>query len=118
MRRDPRVLLMAVVESADAIADAVDGIRFDDYCDSRLIRAAVEREFITIGEALNNLSWVDSDVFVRIDQAVRIISFRNKLTHEYDRVDDALVWGVIQNNLPTLLKQCTQLLRDLEAETT
>ena len=55
MRRDSRVLLMAVVESADAITDAADGIRFDDYCNSRLIRAAVEREFITIGEALNNL---------------------------------------------------------------
>lgn len=76
MRRDSRVLLMAVVESADAIADAVEGIGFDDYCNSRLIRAAVEREFITIGEALNNLSRVDSDLFARIDQAVRIISFR------------------------------------------
>jgi hypothetical protein len=48
MRRDSRVLLMAVVESADAITDAADGIRFDDYCNSRLIRADVEREFITI----------------------------------------------------------------------
>jgi len=38
MQRDTSVLLMTVVESADAIADAVD------------------REFITIGEALNNLS--------------------------------------------------------------
>jgi len=70
MRRDSRVLLMAVVESADAIADAVNGVSFDDYCNSRLIRAAVEREFITIGEALNNLSRVDSGVFARIDQAV------------------------------------------------
>jgi len=76
MRRDCRVLLMAVVESADAINEAVEGIGFDDYCNSRLIRAAVEREFITIGEALNNLSRVDSDLFARIDQAVRIISFR------------------------------------------
>lgn len=59
MRRDPRVLLMTVVESADAIAVAVGAISFDDYCNSRLIRAAVEREFITIGEALNNLSRVD-----------------------------------------------------------
>lgn len=87
MRRDSRVLLMAVVESADAIADAVKGVSFDDYCNSRLIRAAVEREFITIGEALNNLSRVDRDLFARIDQAARIISLRNKLTHDYDRVD-------------------------------
>ena len=48
MPRDSRVLLMAVVESADAIADAVEGVSFDAYCNSRLIRAAVEREFITI----------------------------------------------------------------------
>jgi len=116
MRRDSRVLLMAVVESADAIADAADGISFDDYCNSRLIRAAVEREFITIGEALNNLSRVDSDVFARIDQAVRIISFRNKLTHEYDRVDDALVWGVIQKSLFPLRATCAALIDSLQHE--
>jgi hypothetical protein len=32
------------------------GISLDDYCNSRLFRSAVEREFINIGEALNNLS--------------------------------------------------------------
>ena len=116
MRRDPRVLLMTVVESADAIAVAVGAISFDDYCNSRLIRAAVEREFIAIGEALNNLSRVDSDVFVRIDQAVRIISFRNKLTHEYDRVDDVLVWGVIQKSLSPLRATCSALIDSLQRD--
>ena len=113
MRRDSRVLLMAVVESADAIADAVAAIRFNDYCNSRLIRAAVEREFITIGEALNNLSRIDCGLFARIDQAPRIISFRNKLTHEYDRVDDALVWGVIQKSLSPLRATCSALIDSL-----
>jgi uncharacterized protein with HEPN domain len=107
---------MAVVDSADAIADAVKAIRFDDYCNSRLIRAAVEREFITIGEALNNLSRVDNDLFDRIDQAGRIISFRNKLTHEYDRVDDALVWGVIQKSLVPLRATCAALIDRLQRE--
>ena len=116
MRRDSRVLLMAVVESADAIAEAVEAISFDDYCNSRLIRAAVEREFITIGEALNNLSRVDNDLFARIDQAVRIISFRNKLTHEYDRVDDALVWGVVQKSLAPLRAPCAALIDRLQRE--
>jgi uncharacterized protein with HEPN domain len=78
-----------------------------------LIRAAVEREFITIGEALNNLSRVDSDLFACIDQAERIISFRNKLTHEYDRVDDALVWGVIQKSLFPLRAICSDLIDSL-----
>jgi hypothetical protein len=56
----------------------------------------------------------DGDLFARIDQAAQIISFRNKLTHEYVTINDQLVWGVIQNNLPVLLEQCTQLLSDLE----
>jgi uncharacterized protein with HEPN domain len=116
MRRDARVLLMTVVDSADAIADAVVAISFDNYCKSRLIRAAVEREFITIGEALNNLSRIDSVLFTSIDDAPRIISFRNKLTHEYDRVDDALVWGVIQKSLSPLRAICSDLMDNLQRE--
>jgi uncharacterized protein with HEPN domain len=98
MQRDTSVLLMTVVESADAIADAV------------------EREFITIGEALNNLSRIDSGLFACIQQAPRIISFRNKLTHEYDRVDDSLVWGVIHKSLPPLRAICSDLIDNLPQE--
>ena len=93
---------------------AVDGINLDDYCNSRLIRSSVEREFTIIGEALSQLSRQDGHLFTQIDQAPQIISFRNKLTHEYVTINDQLVWGVIQNNLPVLLEQCTQLLSDLE----
>ena len=93
---------------------AVDGINLDDYCNSRLIRSSVEGEFTIIGEALSQLSRRDGDLFAQIDQAPQIISFRNKLTHEYVTINDQLVWGVIQNNLPVLLEQCTQLLSDLE----
>lgn len=97
MQRDI-VLLMTVIESADAIADAV------------------EREFITIGEALNNLSRIDSGLFACIQQALRIISFRNKLTHEYDRVDDSLFWGVIHKSLPPLRAICSDLIDNLPQE--
>jgi uncharacterized protein with HEPN domain len=116
MQRDTSVLLMTVVESADAIADAVEGISFDNYCNSRLIRAAVDREFITIGEAFNNLSRIDSGLFACIQQAPRIISFRNKLTHEYDRVDDSLVWGVIHKSLFPLRAICSDLIDNLPQE--
>ena len=114
MKRDPRAFLSDVIEAGHAIQQAVDGINLDDYCNSRLIRSSVEREFTIIGEALSQLSRRDGYLFAQIDQAPQIISFRNKLTHEYVTINDQLVWGVIQNNLPVLLEQCTQLLSDLE----
>ena len=59
MKRDPRAFLSDVIEAGQAILQAVDGINLDDYCSSRLIRSSVEREFITIGEALTHLSQRD-----------------------------------------------------------
>lgn len=114
MKRDPRAFLSDVIEAGHAIQQAVAGINLDDYCNSRLIRSSVEREFTIIGEALSQLSRRDEDLFAQIDQAPQIISFRNKLTHEYVTINDQLVWGVIQDNLGALLEQCTQLLSDLD----
>ena len=116
MKRDSRAFLSDVIVAGQAIQQAVAGISLDDYCNSRLIRSSVEREFTIIGEALNQLSQRDENQFAQIDQAPQIISFRNKLTHEYAIINDRLVWGVIQTNLPALLKQCNQLLSDLGGE--
>lgn len=110
MKRDPRAFLVDIVDAADAILDAVQGISLDDYCNSRLIRSTVEREFTIIGEALNNHSRVEPEWFTTIEQAPRIIGFRNELTHEYDKVDNAVVWGVIQGSLQPLRAACLALL--------
>ena len=107
---------MDVVEAADAILDAVNGIDLDVYCNSRLIRSSVEREFIIIGEALTNLSRLNGELFFKIENAPRIISFRNKLTHEYSNISNQLVWGVIKTNLPMLVGQCNQLMERLNRE--
>ncbi|MCS5698889.1 DUF86 domain-containing protein [Cyanobium sp. FGCU-52] len=116
MKRDPRAFLSDVIDAARAIQMAVDGISLDDYRKSRLIRSSVEREFIIIGEALTQLSGREVGLFEQINQAPQIISFRNKLTHEYVTINDQLVWGVIQGNLPALLEQCTQLLLNLDGD--
>lgn len=116
MKRDPRAFLSDVIEAGQAILQAVDGISLDDYSNSRLIRSSVEREFITIGEALTQLSQLDEALFREIEPAPQIISFRNKLTHEYITINNQLVWGVIQANLPALIDQCRRLLDRLDRE--
>ena len=68
MTRDPRAYLADVIEAGTAIQDAVSAISFDDYCGSRLIRSAVEREFMIIGEALKQLSQRNPKLFASIGQ--------------------------------------------------
>jgi uncharacterized protein with HEPN domain len=109
MQRDPKAFLQDVVEAADAIAEAIEGLSLEDYRDNRMIRSSVEREFIIIGEALTNLLRLEPELFAEIEHAPRIVSFRNKLAHEYAKVDHVLVWGVIQAYLKPLRTACWQL---------
>lgn len=112
--RDPRAFLNDVIEAGNAILLAVDGISLGDYEQSRLIRSSVEREFTIIGEALAQLSQRDRELFTQIDEAPQIIAFRNKLAHEYIKINNQLVWGVIETNLPVLIEHCSQLLSQLD----
>ena len=70
-----------------------------------MLRAAVERQFELIGEALSQLARVDEVLVARISEYQRIIAFRNVLVHQYAHVDNRLVWDVLETNLPALLDQ-------------
>jgi uncharacterized protein with HEPN domain len=111
MTRDPRAYLADVLDAGQAIQAAVATINFDEYCSSRLIRSAVEREFMIVGEALKQLSQRNPKLFASIGQGPEIIACRNKLSHEYLNINNELVWGVIQSELPDLIERCHTLLQ-------
>ena len=52
-----------------------------------MLRAAVEREFEIVGEALSQLAQLDPAVADRISDYRRIIAFRNLLIHGYGQID-------------------------------
>ena len=115
MPRDKRAYLSDIIEACDAISVAIQGFDLASYQRTRLIRSSVEREFITIGEAIAALSRVAPDAFNSITRARRIIDFRNKLTHEYPTVDDAVVWAIAENDVPILKRECLVLLQQATA---
>lgn len=43
------------------------------------------------------------------------VDFRNQLTHEYPTVDDALVWAILENDVPALWRECAALLESAGA---
>ena len=110
MQRDIRAYLTDVLDAAAAIHAAVSTLSEDTYGDSRLIRSAVEREFIIIGEALKVIAQHDPAMFTAIPEGRQIIDFRNLLSHEYLRINNRVVWGAIQSDLPLLEQHCRELL--------
>lgn len=103
-----------ILEAAAAIQDATRTIDETGYSQSRLIRSAVEHEFIIIGEALKVIEQQHPKLFAVIPEGRQIIDFRNLHTHEYLNVRNPVVWGAIQTDLPVLIEHCTQLLNQLE----
>lgn len=77
-----------------------------------MLRAAVERQFEIIGEAVAQLARLDRTLTARISEHSRIIAFRNILIHGYADVDNRLVWDIVQTKLPVLRREVETLLKE------
>lgn len=102
-------------DAAQYVLDITQGRSLEDYCNDRMLRQTIERNFEIIGEALSRLTKLDPTVAIQIDDHQRIIAFRNVLAHGYDVVEDDRVWSVAKNELPPLIVTVSGLLnRDRE----
>lgn len=115
MQRSALAYLADVVEACDAIQDVLSGVDLDAYMKSRAIRSSVEREFITIGEAVGTIGRTDPALFEEITDARMIVGLRNLLTHDYAAIDDESVYGVAELDLPVLRGECAILLKRMGA---
>jgi uncharacterized protein with HEPN domain len=107
--RSPVLYLDDLLEAGKAIQSYVRNSSFEEFAADRMRQSAVIREFEIIGEAVGKLP----DDLKRETPGVAwqdIKDFRNLLIHEYFGVDLAIVWHVVQNDLPELIRQA-ELLR-------
>lgn len=81
---------------------------FFDYESNLLIKRAVERELEIIGEAINRVLKIETNI--AIEHSRRIVDFRNRIIHGYDSVDDAVVWGILKMHLPKLKEEVENLM--------
>jgi uncharacterized protein with HEPN domain len=103
-------LLEDIRHSAALIQKFAAGRSLPDYSSDEMLRSAVERQFIIIGEALSRLEKLDPVLASQILDCHKIIGFRNVLVHGYETIDDAIVWKTIQDDLPNLQKEVETLL--------
>lgn len=101
MTEKERKYLSDILISIDLIESFISGIKsFDAYKRDIKTKGAVERYLGIIGEAVNKFL-KESDTN-KLNNAVQMISLRNRLIHSYDNVDDAIIWSTITRHLQPL----------------
>ena len=111
--RDVRAFLWDIDHACDVLTTAVRGKSIDDYATDEMLRLAIERAFEILAEALNNVLKLQPMTGDRIPQAPRIISFRNRITHEYWATTTASVWTILHDHVPPLQREVRALLAEL-----
>ena len=112
MQLEAKKYLFDVRQACARVAEFTKGKSFADYEQDPMLKAAVERQFEIVGEALNRLAKLDASVVEQITDHRRIIAFRNILVHAYAQIDNRVVWGVVEANLPALTAEVGALLED------
>ena len=104
-------LLTDILTAIKGIDEHLESRRlFTEYKTSNTKRRAVERELEIIGEAVNNLLKINPAIpisFARI-----VVDLRNRIIHAYDNVNDTLIWKIIMKDVPVLLQEVQQLLKE------
>ncbi|BDC51366.1 hypothetical protein F183_A36820 [Bryobacterales bacterium F-183] len=105
--------LRDVLQNAAAIADYTRGMVFEEFAGNRMVIDAVERCLQRICEAVAKLG-EDAAVLLPGQPWYKIRAFGNVLRHEYDEIDPAHLWHIVQQSLPPLVEACQDSIARLD----
>lgn len=107
--REDVAYLRDMLGAAREVVEFSAGKTWADFKGDTLLRRAIERSVEIIGEAARRVSRECQDRHADIPWG-KIIPERHRLAHEYDRIDDSIIWSVAIRHVPLLVEQLTSIL--------
>lgn len=83
---------------------------FEQYTVDLKTKSAIERQLGIVGEAVKRIKDIDPNELIAFHSD--IIGFRNILIHNYDGIDDAIVWSIIKEDLTNLKEEVSKKLQN------
>jgi uncharacterized protein with HEPN domain len=104
MSRDESLYLADIQECCEKVLKYTAGYTLKDLIHDDRTFDAILRNLEIIGEAVKHVSDETKACYPQVKWR-KIGDFRNIVAHEYFGVSDEIVWDVIENEIPPLLKQ-------------
>lgn len=112
-QRDIRAYLFDIVEACDLIAEFIDGKTLIDYVRTPLVRSAVERQTIIIGEALVQIGKLWPERMADFPEKSSIVGFRNYVVHGYFAIEHMQVWDIATMHVPPFRTAVAAMLDEM-----
>ena len=115
MQRSIRQRLNDILRAIDGTADTIAGIRFDTFQTVYHMPRTVERCIEIVSEALRH---IPDDIKARYPDIPwrQIAGIGNVLRHDYEVVDERLIWDVARTHFPRLREVTAEILKELPPE--
>ncbi len=104
-----------MLQAAREIREECRGLDRDAFAQDRTRHYAVYYLFTTIGEAARRLSVEMRSTYPELPWH-QMIGMRNRLIHEYGRVDAGLVWETAERDIPPLIDTLERVLTRWNAD--
>jgi uncharacterized protein with HEPN domain len=111
--KSPRLRLLHMRDEIQSLSMELEGLSFETYRESYSLRRVTERAIQIISEAARTLP---EELRARYPDApwVDIIAIGNPLRHEYNRIDDKVLWETATVDLPTLRPVILRMLAEFK----
>ena len=112
--KNPHARLLHILDEIEGVAVAVKGLSFEQYRESYIHRRAIERAAQIISEAAKALP---QDFLARHGEVpwTSIIGIGNVLRHEYQQLDDKVLWEIATVHLPALEPIVRRMIAQFES---
>ena len=104
-----------IVDAIDSIFIFIQDIDYYDFIIDDKTFSAVVRKFEIIGEASNRITKNIQNEYPNIPWKY-MVGIRNKIIHDYDGINKAIIWDTIQNDLAGLSEIMKKMLNELKKE--
>ncbi len=94
--------LLDIQIAAQKVRQFTDNSTWDEFQHNELLQFAVVKLIEIMGEAASKITQATRDAHPEIPWR-DIIGMRNRLIHEYFRIDLETVWDVVENDVPGLI---------------
>ncbi|MBR0366579.1 MAG: DUF86 domain-containing protein [Clostridia bacterium] len=98
-----KIIVGKIISYIDKIFAYTDNMNYDDFADNILVVDACVFNLSQIGELSNKLDSNFENEYDNIPWRI-LYGLRNRIVHDYEGVNLALVWDIIADDLPDLRK--------------